>query len=629
MSAPAVALAPATARPRLAARLLPFCVSIVYALVVAAAVLHHEPWADEAQAWLLARDASLADLWLKLMHYEGSPGLWQTLLHGLVRIGLPYSAYNFVTALLGLAAACMLIRWAPLAVPVRLLLPFTYYFCYQYSVVARSYALLAPLLFATALIFRKALQKPFLFTALLSLIAGISVHGVVISVAIWLAAYAPIVPRWRGLTNLERRQMVTAGTIYAIVLIIFMLCAWPAKDVAFAEHRGLGNLRYMPDVVKATLAGAFTGEWITSVAVLGISLPFLWRGGGWLVFVPVTAILLVFETLVYAQVWHFGIFFLMWLFAIWISAQRTKITGLTMLALGVVIACQCYWSAQAIYYDWGHAYSGSAEAAQYFRQARLPAQGLYAIGYPCTAIQPYFAANLYSDFNHGRPAAYWDWSKRNVADDPSALFSSRRRELVVVGYKNDIEKSRWGKLLTLLGYEQARHFEGATFWQTGIFESESFDLYRRGPANNVPLAASSISTGDPSQAVQLLNGFYGVEGGGWRWAAKQFSVVLKPPPEAQRQGARLDLKLYLPPMQLQTLGPITLRSEVDGCALSARTFSSAGAYTYSAAVGAECLQLPLVSVNFYLDKAVTTLKTDSRELGAVINSVGLEPSANP
>ena len=27
------------------------------------------------------------------------------------------------------------------------------------------------------------------------------------------------------------------------------------------------------------------------------------------------------------------------------------------------------------------------------------------------------------------------------------------------------------------GYRQIRHFEGNTFWQTRIFEPESFDLY--------------------------------------------------------------------------------------------------------------------------------------------------------
>lgn len=32
----------------------------------------HEPWADEAQSWLIARDSSLSDLFLKRLHYEGT-----------------------------------------------------------------------------------------------------------------------------------------------------------------------------------------------------------------------------------------------------------------------------------------------------------------------------------------------------------------------------------------------------------------------------------------------------------------------------------------------------------------------------------------------------------------------------
>src|SRR5579863_10454063 len=72
-----------------------------YALLVAFTALRHEPWADEAQSWLLGRDASLAQLWGHLLHYEGTPGLWQTLVHALIRLGVPYSAYSYVSAGLG------------------------------------------------------------------------------------------------------------------------------------------------------------------------------------------------------------------------------------------------------------------------------------------------------------------------------------------------------------------------------------------------------------------------------------------------------------------------------------------------------------------------------------------------
>jgi hypothetical protein len=631
MASAAVKLSPAPARVsrNLAPRILCFCAAAVYALLVGATILHHEPWADEAQAWLLARDASLWDLWVRLMHYEGSPGIWQTLLHALVRIGLPYSAYNFISGALGFAGAWIVIQYAPLPLGIRLLLPLTYYFGYQYAVIARSYALLAPLMFTTALIFRQAAQKPFLFSALLCLIAGVSVHGVVISACIWMVAYFPVLLRWRGYTSSERNRMLAAGAIYGVVLILFVLAAWPAKDVAFAEHRGLSNLHFLGDVTKGTLAAAFAGDWMVSVGVIALSLPFLWRGGGWLFFVPVTTILCVFGTLVYAQVWHFGIFFLAWLFAIWISTFRARITKPVLLGLAAVIACQCYWTARATYYDWTERYSGSLEAARYFRSAGISPASLHAIGYSSTAIQPYFSANLYSDFSQGGRASYWDWSKRNTADDPSSLFSSRHREQVLVGYKTRIEQSRWANLLGLLGYDRTQHFEGNTFWQAGIFESESFDLYRKGSGNQALQAVSSIDIADPAQAVQLLTGFYGVEMHTWRWTAKKFSVALKPPPGAGRNGARLVLKIYMPPIQTQLLGAITLHADLDGHALEPQTYLAPGAYTYSAAIAPEDLQFRLVTANFYLDKAVTTLKTDPRELGTVVNAVGLEPQPNP
>ena len=45
----------------------------LYAILLAAVVSEHEPWMDEAQAWLLAKDSSLTELFVKYLRYEGSP----------------------------------------------------------------------------------------------------------------------------------------------------------------------------------------------------------------------------------------------------------------------------------------------------------------------------------------------------------------------------------------------------------------------------------------------------------------------------------------------------------------------------------------------------------------------------
>jgi hypothetical protein len=612
------------ARAKMRPHPLLYCAAGAYALLVALTIHFHEPWADEAQSWLLGRDASLADLWGRLLHYEGTPGLWQTLLHVLIRLGLPYSAYNFVSGILGLAAVYLLLRYAPLPLFIRILLPFTFYLCYQYAVVARSYALAAPLLFAIAATYPQARSKPWLMTALLGLLAGVSVHGFLISACIWVTLYLPWAFQWDRLQVPQRWKLAIAGLAYWLMLGFFMLCAWPAKDVAFAEHRGLANLRYFPDVFTTSFAGAFTGYWRLSLAVIALSLPFLWRGGGWLIFLLASGALCLFGTIVYSQAWHLGTLFLVWLFAIWISAYKTRVTAPTMVALTVAIGVQCYWTAKAVQYDWSQAYSGSLAAAQYLRQNPEPRGGLYAIGYSATALQPYFSANIFSDFHDGARPAYWDWSKQNTANDPSALFASPRRDQVLVGFTEIGAQQRWCDLLELLGYQAIRHFGGDTFWQTGVFERESFDLYRK---VSDPDASSSVNMGDPARASQLLNGFYSIEAGKWRWTAKNFSVLLKAPAGSGRNGAELSLAIFLPDAQLRRLGPMTLSADTGGKALPARTFTEAGEHAYSAAVPAEALQSGLVLVNFQFDKAAYKLGNgDQRELGVVVTAVGLNPA---
>ena len=79
---------PAARRPQNAAavaaggeypRWLPWLLLAAFAALGIVLVLHHEPWRDEADVWLMARDAPLKDLFLRA-GYVGSPSLWYYLL---------------------------------------------------------------------------------------------------------------------------------------------------------------------------------------------------------------------------------------------------------------------------------------------------------------------------------------------------------------------------------------------------------------------------------------------------------------------------------------------------------------------------------------------------------------------
>jgi hypothetical protein len=503
-----------------ASRLPLYAAALAYGALVCAAVAHHEAWADEAQAWLLARDASLVDLWTRLLHYEGTTGLWQTLLHLFVQLGLPYGAMNVLSGVLGLAAACVLLWRAPFPLALRVALPFTFYLCYQYAVIARSYDLLPLLLFTCAATGDRAStpsrswlsrvlvteprpsgsgcpansndvvfsaqssprdgllrpsERPLLFTLLLCLMAAVSIHGMVLALAAGVSA----------LINCpDRKRFAVHVMCFAAIVILLAASAWPARDGTFIAGLNF-SFGHLLEVCAKSFGAAFTGEWVSSLAVVALSVPLLWRGGGWLFFVLAASLLCGIASVVYSQVWHHGILFLAWLFAVWISAGRRTTKGdrlsykLALASLAIVSAVQCYWTVCSIAYDWNHPYSGSRAAARGLHELDLEGKKLYAIGYACIAIEPYFPHNIFANVNDGRPEAYWDWSRRNHVNEDSRRLREAPPGYVVVGYKNQFERGVWSSLVRQSGYRIIRHFDGNTFWQTRVLEPESYDLFER------------------------------------------------------------------------------------------------------------------------------------------------------
>lgn len=606
------------------AQLPKYCAAGLYAFVVGATIWRHEPWADEAQSWLLARDSSLIDLWTKLLHYEGTPGLWHTLLHFLIRFGLPYSGANILSGVLGFAAVCVLLWRAPLPTPIRIILPFTFYFCYQYSVLARSYALLPLLLFLCATLYNTSGRRLGLFTFLLCLMGAVSVHGFALSVSLWMAFHLPVARCWSTLDRSDRKRVTLGGIVYVLVMTFIAASAWPAKDVAYPIQRDL-SLRHLFEASAITIREAFTGAWIPSIGTIVLSIPFLWQGGGLLVFGLSSAFLCGIAALIYTQVWHAGLLFLAWLFAIWVSAINIRPTVTVLTALLIVIVFQCNWTVRSIQYDWNYPYSGSFEAARSLRQLGLPRPRIYGVGFACVAIQPYFLKNVFANFNDGKGPAFWDLSTHNRVNDIGEPLFARDPDYVMVGYKRDVQKIFWANVTRMSGYRLVRHFDGNLFWRTSILEAESFDLYQRGHGGSDVHTADTVNMNDPNAAQQLISGFYSVESDAWRWTAREFSVALRRQVDAAHRGARLLLNLVIPEAQIRRLGPITLRAQVGASVLEAERFSKAGNYVYSRDVPAEALHFDTVLASFTLDKAAPASEADLRELGVVVTSVALHP----
>lgn len=140
-----------------------------------------------------------------------------------------------------------------------------------------------------------------------------------------------------------------------------------------------------------------------------------------------------------------------------------------------------------------------------------------------------------------------------------------------------------------------------------------------------PRLAMILQVADPATASQLLSGFYEVEHDTWRWTAGKFSVRLRPPRQASRKGATLQLKFSVPEVVIAKLHTVSLNAAVSGTALGRETYKQAGEFVYARDIPASLLAQDPVQVDFSLDKALPAIPGDKRNLGIIVSSVGFEP----
>ncbi len=101
---------------------------------------HHERWADEVQALLIAQDAAWLDILTTIPHAEGQPVLWIILLK-LLSFGSSGTDILFISVAVMSAAVWLIVFRYPIPLAYKILLPFGHYFLYQYNVVSRNYCL--------------------------------------------------------------------------------------------------------------------------------------------------------------------------------------------------------------------------------------------------------------------------------------------------------------------------------------------------------------------------------------------------------------------------------------------------------------------------------------------------------
>lgn len=141
-------------------RLLDAAVILAYAAITIITVSRHEPWRDESQAWLVARDAGGVSGIIREALYQRHPLLWYFLLAPFAQSGLPVQAMSLIHLAFAFSAVILFVSNAPFSRFTKYLFIFSYFMVYEYAVLAREYALAVFFLFWIASYYPKRWEHP-------------------------------------------------------------------------------------------------------------------------------------------------------------------------------------------------------------------------------------------------------------------------------------------------------------------------------------------------------------------------------------------------------------------------------------------------------------------------------------
>jgi len=405
-----------------------------YAAIVASAIAHHEPWADEAQAWQLARNLSLHDLFVTYLHYDVHPILWYVLLRILNLMGISYSGMHWICGAIGVAGTALFLFCSPFPKYLRALLPFTYFLLFQYAVVARGYVLIPLLFYLVALQWEKRI---FSTAVLLGLLANVELHAAAISGGFATVYLIEQLRDGAAKVPARRNRLIIFALILAFFYAFALATAWPAHD-----QQIWGITAHSRSVFIIAVQSL----------LLGLCDPLVIAFAFWVLFVfyldERRKLIYLLPPLFFAcfatnyfTFWHAGLIVPLIVTIMWISwpaskGKRLPYEHACSVAFAVVCCVQIACGFNALNFDRHYAYSGDLAAAAFLKpyaESNTVIAVTY-IGQPddrsfsAVGILPYFNDHLYANWT----VSYWLSSKGNRAEKDFETLLPSHPKIVVV-----------------------------------------------------------------------------------------------------------------------------------------------------------------------------------------------------
>lgn len=201
-------------------------------LTIISLASYHEPFRDEVQAWNIARDLSIVDIFNQ-MFSEGHPCLWHLLLKPLTMLGFSVYSMTWVSVTVMLLTAWLILFKSPFSKIIRTILVFSSPFLYFYSIISRSYCLIALFITLICLVYNKRTKHPLLYGILLFFL--FNTHVIMAGMASILLFFFIIETLLKGLHDKKFYKMNVLGCFIGflggIVLCMQIIGSYEANSL--------------------------------------------------------------------------------------------------------------------------------------------------------------------------------------------------------------------------------------------------------------------------------------------------------------------------------------------------------------------------------------------------------------
>jgi hypothetical protein len=393
-----------------------------FASIVAFVAAHHEPWRDEADAWLVVRDIDFTHLFEWTRH-AGTPALWYGLLAPLARAGLPYPSQQWLHLAIAVAAVAILVAVAPLSRLTKLLAVFSYYFAYEYSVIVRSYALAILLIFIAAALWKRRAERPMTLAVVLALLCNTNAQGFVVA-----GAFAAAL--------LFERAFRPAAIIALGALVAWWQVRTPPDPAREGARHAFNSL-----AIPWTLGNAFAptlpllaGCAIAALVLIATTLAIRRSRNALIVlWVTVAALLILYSFVWLGGLRHAGFLLVITLVAVWIGAREVdgRYASAAALLLNGALLISVFVAARYWVDETRAAFSGAKEMAAYIQDHHLEMTEIAVHNLTqCEALLPYLPRTRFWYAGLGDYGTYlkWDAAQERALEMPYPVAEERARQ---------------------------------------------------------------------------------------------------------------------------------------------------------------------------------------------------------